>query len=611
MSQLRAHLAPPARTLVDVFRATVDTFGDAHALDNGVEVLTYAEFAEAAEEVATELAAHGIGRGDRVGVRIASGTTDLYVAILGISAAAYVPGRRRRPRRARPHRLRRGRGRWRILGNGLATTTRGPRRLARAPLPEVQLDDDAWIIFTSGSTGKPKGVAVTHRSAAAFVDAEARLFLQGAPLGPGDRVLAGLSVAFDASCEEMWLAWRHGACLVPAPRSLVRSGMDLGPWLVAHRITVVSTVPTLALLWPAEALDRVRLLILGGEACPPETGRPAGHPAARGLEHLRPHRGHRRRLRGAADQRRAGPDRTAAGRLGPGGRRRRRGSPSPRARPASWSSAASAWPATSTPPRTPRSTPPMPTLGWERAYRSGDLVVDDPEGLLFLGRADDQVKVGGRRIELGEVDAALTALPGVTGAAAAVRKTAAGTQVLVGYLAADPDFDIARRHRALRARTARGAGAPAGGRRRPADAHVRQGRPATPCRGRCPAAEPSIAASGARPDRGPRPGWPGSGPTCWAPPVPDPATDFFDLGGGSLAAAHLVARMRGAYPEADVADIYDHPAARRHGWPTSTATRPRTEPARTTASEPVRRRTQWAQLLATRPAAASSAGCAG
>ena len=38
--------------------------------------------------------------------------------------------------------------------------------------------------------------------------------------------MAGLSVAFDASCEEMWLAWRYGACLVPAPRSLVRSGMD-------------------------------------------------------------------------------------------------------------------------------------------------------------------------------------------------------------------------------------------------------------------------------------------------------------------------------------------------------------------------------------------------
>ena len=97
--------------------------------------------------------------------------------------------------------------------------------------------------FTSGSTGVPKGVAVSHRSAAGFVDAESRLFLQTLPIGLGDRVMAGLSVAFDASCEEMWLAWRHGACLVPAPRSLVRSGMDLGPWLVANEITVVSTVP--------------------------------------------------------------------------------------------------------------------------------------------------------------------------------------------------------------------------------------------------------------------------------------------------------------------------------------------------------------------------------
>ena len=84
-------------------------------------------------------------------------------------------------------------------------------------------DDDAWIIFTSGSTGTPKGVAVTHRNAAAFVDAEARMFLQDDPIGPGDRVLAGLSVAFDASCEEMWLAWRT------APASCRRPG----PWCAA------------------------------------------------------------------------------------------------------------------------------------------------------------------------------------------------------------------------------------------------------------------------------------------------------------------------------------------------------------------------------------------
>ncbi|MFG3206589.1 hypothetical protein [Streptomyces sp. NPDC048192] len=48
----------------------------------------------------------------------------------------------------------------------------------------------------------PKAVAVTHHSAAPFVDAEAGMFLRDRPLGPGDRALAGLTVAFDASCEE-------------------------------------------------------------------------------------------------------------------------------------------------------------------------------------------------------------------------------------------------------------------------------------------------------------------------------------------------------------------------------------------------------------------------
>ena len=133
------------------------------------------------------------------------------------------------------------------------------RASAPQPFPDPRTagpDDDAWVIFTSGSTGTPKGVAVQHRSSAAFVDAEARIFLQDEPIGPQDRVLAGLSVAFDASCEEMWLAWRHGACLVPAPRALVRTGMDLGPWLISHGITVVSTVPTLAALWPAEVAGK-------------------------------------------------------------------------------------------------------------------------------------------------------------------------------------------------------------------------------------------------------------------------------------------------------------------------------------------------------------------
>ncbi len=119
---------------------------------------------------------------------------------------------------------------------------------------------------------------------------------------------------------------------------------------------------------------------------------------------------------------------------------------------------------------------PMPTLGWERAYRSGDHVRYDGEGLLFVGRADDQVKLGGRRIELGEIDSALLGLPGVKAAAAAVRRSRAGNQLLVGYVAVDDIFDAtaATEHlrqtlpAALVPRLAEVAGA--------ADAHVRQDR---------------------------------------------------------------------------------------------------------------------------------------
>ncbi|WP_157561095.1 AMP-binding protein, partial [Mycobacterium sp. E802] len=262
-------LAPAPRTLIDILHETAARFPDAPALDDGTVQLTYSELIADINDSVAWLAARGIGRGDRIGIRMPSGSYALYVAILSVLAcgAAYVPVDADDP----DERAALVFGEANVVGVITeAGLTRGPgsSRGWRAAAPLGR--DDAWIIFTSGSTGTPKGVAVTHRSAAAFVDAEAQMFLPDNPIGPGDRVLAGLSVAFDASCEEMWLAWRHGACLVPAPRSLVRSGMDLGPWLVSRDITVVSTVPTLAALWPAEALEAVRLLIFGGEACPPE-----------------------------------------------------------------------------------------------------------------------------------------------------------------------------------------------------------------------------------------------------------------------------------------------------------------------------------------------------
>lgn len=554
----RAEAAPPARTLVEVLAETAARNPDAPAVATADRTLTYTELLVEIDRSVHDLRAAGVRRGDRVGVRMPSGTWELYLTILAVlhAGAAYVPVDADDPEeRARL-----------VFGEARVTAVvtaagiepvgdREPAPVLDEPTAEAPtVDDDAWIIFTSGSTGTPKGVAVTHRNAAAFVDAEARLFLRAAPLGPGDRVLAGLSVAFDASCEEMWLAWRHGACLVPAPRALVRTGADLGPWLVRQGITVVSTVPTLAATWPAEALESVRLLIFGGEAVPPDLA-----------------------------ERLADEDREVWNTYGPteatvvacaallnGSGPVRIGLPLD-----GWDLAvvdADGNPVREgesgelviggvglarylDPDKDAEKYAPLVTLGWDRAYRSGDLVRNDSAGLLFLGRADDQVKIGGRRIELGEIDNALQHLPGVSGAAAAVRTTATGAPVLIGYLTGVPaDYDLAAARKRL------------------------SGQLPAPLIPRLVIVPDLPTRTSGKVDRNALP-WPPAGAeledahgltgtAAWvariwtdvlAAEITGAEADFFELGGGSLSAAQLVSALRTRYPQVTVADIYDHP----------------------------------------------------
>ncbi|WP_225397450.1 Pls/PosA family non-ribosomal peptide synthetase [[Mycobacterium] vasticus] len=551
---LRASAAPAPRTLIDILRQTAERFPEASAIDDGNVVLTYAELVTDISDSVAWLAERGIGRGDRVGIRMPSGTYSLYTAILAVLAAgaAYVPVDADDPAERAELVFGEAQVAGVITEKGL---TRGPGAPGGMPASSPTEDDDAWIIFTSGSTGTPKGVAITHRSAAAFVDAEAQLFCQDQPIGPGDRVLAGLSVAFDASCEEMWLAWRYGACLVPAPRSLVRSGMDLGPWLVARDVTVVSTVPTLAAMWPAEALEAVRLLIFGGEACPPEL---AARLAVEGREVWNTY----------------GPtEATVVACAAPldGSDPVRIGLPL-----AGWDLAVIG--ADGAPvdigevgelviggvglgrylddARDAEKYAPLPGLDWPRAYRSGDLVQLQTDGLVFCGRADDQVKVGGRRIELGEVDTALMALPGVSGGAAAVRESAGGTPLLVGYLAStDPDFDLVAA-RALLARQLPAALVPRLVRltELPTRTSGKVDRDALPWP--VPGADESSALDGVDGTLG----WlAGLWRDVLGTPVEDERADFFALGGGSLAAAQLVAAVRQRYPKLTVAQLYDRP----------------------------------------------------
>ncbi|MFI5496027.1 Pls/PosA family non-ribosomal peptide synthetase [Actinoplanes sp. NPDC051859] len=553
----RTDSPPVRRTLVDILDETVRAHPTAHALDAGATPLTYRELADAVEAVRVTLAGHGIGAGDRVGIRISSGTAELYLAVLGVLAAgaAYVPVDADDPAE-RAELVFGEAGVAAVLGDGLSVSLRQtPQGRVGRPGP----DDDAWIIFTSGSTGTPKGVAVSHGAAAAFVDAEARLFLTGetdagAPIGPQDRVLAGLSVAFDASCEEMWLAWRYGACLVPAERSLVRSGVDLGAWLAEQRISIVSTVPTLAALWPVEALAEVRLLIFGGEACPPEL---AERLCVAGREVWNTY-GPTEATVVACGARMTGtgPVRIGLPLVGwdlavvdPAGEPVAMGETGELviggvglARYLDAAKDAEKFAA-------------LPSLGWQRAYRSGDIVRAEPEGLLFVGRGDEQVKLGGRRIELGEVDAALQALSGVAGAAAAVQRTAAGNQLLVGYVVPHDSatFDIDKA--ALRIREQLPAALVpllAVVESLPTRTSGKVDRAALPW--------PLTAAVEAADALTATESWLAEGWQEILGVRPSEAdADFFHHGGGSLTAAQLVAWIRERHPQVSVADIYQSP----------------------------------------------------
>ncbi|MCM3503044.1 amino acid adenylation domain-containing protein [Microbacterium sp. P26] len=604
----RTAAAAPARTLIDLLSDVASRHPEASAIDDGSGALSYRELLARVWRTAAALHAAGVRRGDRVGVRMPSGSKELYVSILAVMAAgaAYVPVDADDPdERAR---LVFGEAGVKgiVAGDGEFVASDPDADLVRlyegdAPHPSTNavpvvappgVDDDAWIIFTSGSTGVPKGVAVTHRSAAAFVEAEGRIFLQGDPLGPGDRVLAGLSVAFDASCEEMWLAWGHGACLVPAPRSLVRSGEDLAPWLLRQSITVVSTVPTLAAMWPADSIENVRLLIFGGEACPPElaarlvaTGREVwntyGPTEATVVACAAP-------LDGSLPVRIGLPlDGWSLAVVDP------EGLPVGEGEVGELIIGGVGLARYLDPAKDAEKYAPMPTLGWERAYRSGDLVRFDPAGLVFQGRADDQVKVGGRRIELGEVESALQDLPDVSAATVAVRTTEAGVPVLVGYLVMEEGAELDRS--AARAALAE----------------------------RLPAATiPLLGVVDALPvrtsgkvDRAALP-WPLPGvdapattdfsaDEAWLAEqwqavlglaVTDRKTDFFDLGGGSLAAAQLVSRIRVRVPEFSVADIYDVPRLGAMAKALGPQLKDET-PASFHRAAPTPRSTQWVQTL--------------
>lgn len=260
-----------------LFAAQAARAPDRIAIECGAERLSYGELAARAATMASSLRRAGMGPGKFVAFLLPR-SSDVYVAMLAIleSGAAYVPLDPDWPHDRVAA----------ILADSsasllLTTTAWAADGRATVPCPmalldggwhvtsasapttgAVTADDLCYAIYTSGSTGRPKGVAIRHASAAHLVRAEQHVF----KIVPSDRILQGFSVAFDASVEEIWLALAAGATLVVGIKDKMLS--DLSGYLRDLRISVFSTVPTL-LATVTTDLPTVRLLIVGGEACPP------------------------------------------------------------------------------------------------------------------------------------------------------------------------------------------------------------------------------------------------------------------------------------------------------------------------------------------------------
>ncbi|MEU3100292.1 amino acid adenylation domain-containing protein [Streptomyces griseoflavus] len=300
----------------------------------------------------------------------------------------------------------------------------------RAPLAPGH---PAYVIYTSGSTGRPKGVVVTHTGLASLVRHQRdRLGLR-----PGTRVLQFASPSFDASVWELTTALLTGATAVVAPEERLVPGPPLADLVAELGVTCLLLAPSVLAALPADALPEGTDLVVGAEACSPEL-----------VARWSPGR-HMVNAYGPTESTVIA---TQTGRLS-GRTVPPMGSPVPGTRVRLLDTALRP-----VPPGVPgevylsgdglaRGYLARPGTTAERfvadpfgppgtrMYRTGDLARWAADGeLVYLGRADSQVKVRGFRIEPGEVEGVLAGAPGVGGAVVVARESGAGVRQLVAYV---------------------------------------------------------------------------------------------------------------------------------------------------------------------------------
>ncbi|MFJ1866071.1 amino acid adenylation domain-containing protein [Streptomyces sp. NPDC088097] len=408
------------------------------ALVHGERRMTYGQLALAVALRADALAAEGAGPGRLVAVCRPRGI-DAVVGVLAAlrTGAAYLPLDPAAPAARTAAILTDCAGRDLDLGEGEFA-------LPGAGVPEGA----AYVIYTSGSTGTPNGVVVGHPALAHFTAGASERY----GITAEDRVLQFAPLHFDASVEEIFLTLGAGATLVLRDEDMLDvPGLLAG--CAAHGITVLD-LPTAYWHELAHALSTgvaelpptLRTVVIGGEAALPER-------VGRWCRAVDPERV---RLLNTYGPTEATVVATVADLS------RYTGGPVPIGLPLPGVRAAvvdgELWLLGGALAEGYLGRPELTgarftTLGGERAYRTGDLVHVRPDGQLgFQGRADDEVKINGHRVDPASVESVLTGHPGVREAAVVALEAADGVRRLAAFVAADEGVDAAELRERVRTR---------------------------------------------------------------------------------------------------------------------------------------------------------------
>ncbi|WP_275580210.1 non-ribosomal peptide synthetase [Gordonia rubripertincta] len=423
---------PAVVVLPELLAAAARSRGDHPAVIDDLGAWTYDELDHASSHLAAELIELGVGPDDVVVCAFGrSARAQLALWAVARTGAVYCPVDPRHPadRIARVVGAARARvgltdGSVQDLGEDLRWMRLDADRAAELrsrdhrPAPgmrrAVHPDDGAYMIFTSGSTGLPKGVLVTHRG----LTGVAAVLRDRHGSGPQARWLGISSPAFDAAILEILGAYGSGATLVVVPPEIY-GGRELAEFITTHRTTHAFLVTSVAASLPDPASLPFTNVLVGGEAVPDaEKNRWAAHTAF--------HNGYGPTETTIISVTSPAIDLDEPVRLG---------CPVPGATAHVLDGRLHPVPADvvgelylaggelargyhNLPALTAERFVPAP-FGppGSRMYRTGDLVRRSRTGdLTYVGRSDFQVKLRGQRLELGEIEATLTAHPAVRNA---------------------------------------------------------------------------------------------------------------------------------------------------------------------------------------------------